>query len=438
MTDPQEEKQTSWLERLATESWQAEMVISGVAIFGSFQLFEGVNRLADWLYFTMPESLVGVAYFLVFYLFIAAAVLCISFLGHFVIRAIWIASIGLESVYPEGIRRENETYTVHYMDQFFRKFGTLHNFNLELDRVGSAMLAYALMFVMTFSGIGILLSLGLFISYIVAQIFNEDIAFWVLTSLLGVVIFGLFFSAFLNAKQLREREWVRRIQFPLTTFFGNYLFANVFYQPQAYMSFTIRTNLAKNSFTKIMIFMVVGMILVSATLLLNSHIFFLQKGLYLRADSRTDKLYGTNYAAGSEDEKLAFIRPQIPAQTIRNLGEFQLFLPLPEREEGRILLLCSQTEPTGEADEDAARQALYAYYTACYQEQIRITIDSTKVAFVLKKYDHPHQQEPGLLYFFPGLNLTPGEHTLVIEHLAIKEPQLKVDRIPFFYLPNDH
>jgi hypothetical protein len=130
-----QDNQQSWLERLSMESWQAEMVISGVAIFGSFQLFDGVKSLIDWFYFSLPGSFMYIAYFLSFYLFIAVAMLSMSFLGHFVVRSIWIASIGLESVYPE-IRRENATYSPHFMDQLLRYFPSFKGFNEELDKIG--------------------------------------------------------------------------------------------------------------------------------------------------------------------------------------------------------------------------------------------------------------------------------------------------------------
>ena len=81
-----------------------------------------------------------------------------SFLAHFILRALWIAAIGLESVYPNGIRRENDSYSPHFMDQLLEKYPSLHQFNQDLDRVSSALLAYALSFVMVFFGIGILLS----------------------------------------------------------------------------------------------------------------------------------------------------------------------------------------------------------------------------------------------------------------------------------------
>lgn len=38
----------SWLQRLKEESWEAELLVSAVAIFGSFQLFAAV----DWTVFS--------------------------------------------------------------------------------------------------------------------------------------------------------------------------------------------------------------------------------------------------------------------------------------------------------------------------------------------------------------------------------------------------
>ena len=236
-----QDNQQSWLERLSMESWQAEMVISGVAIFGSFQLFDGVRSLIDWFYFSLPGSFMYIAYILGFYLFIAVSVLCMSFLGHFVVRSIWIASIGLESVYPE-IRRENDTYSPHFMDQLLRRFPSFKGFNEELDKIGSSILAYALMMVMVFIGIGGVIGVALLLGTMTSMFSTEEVGLKVSLGLIATAVVVMFFNAALNSKSLQNRPWVQKIHFPLTIGIS-YLFANVFFRPHAYLSFIIRTNL---------------------------------------------------------------------------------------------------------------------------------------------------------------------------------------------------
>lgn len=427
----------SWIERLAAESWQAELVISGIAIFGSFQLFPVVNDLIDWMYFVIPESLTQVAYFLCFYQIIGVLVLSGSFLVHFAVRAVWIASIGLESVYPEGIKRDNEVYSPHFMDQVLDKFPSFHAFNEALDNFASAILAYALMFVMAFAGIGLLLSLLLFVGFMLATFWNETGAYWVVIGAIGVITVSMFVVSALNSKTLRDRPWVQRIHFPLTYYFNIRVFGNVFYRPQNYMMFTVRTNMATQNFWKLMTVFFVLIFIASGFFAMRSNLMHLQHNVFVDADERTDRLYAGNYEDQAATSDLAYIRPLLPSQTLRYTSEFQLFLPMPNREEWRILERCSLTEPDIDPSDPSTSAARRDYLLACFREQIDLFVDEQKVDFVVKVATHPHKNEPGLQYFFPNLKLETGEHLLRIVHKAVPDGDgFKTDNVPFFYLPN--
>ena len=434
-----QDSKATWMERLAMESWQAEMVISGVAIFGSFQLFDAVNRMVDWCYFNLPEGFMGLAYFLCFYFLIAVAVLAMSFLAHFVIRALWIAAIGLESVYPQGFRRENDSFSTHFMDQLIARFPSLSTFNHTLDRVASALLAYALSFVMIFVGIGIVLSVFLFLGYILAIFIEDDMAVNIVYWLIGLYVAVIYFNAILNTKGLRDKAWVQRIHFPLSLFVGSYFTANIFARPQIYFSYTIRTNLGTKRFWGLMIGLLLGVVFITIGMFSRTQIFALLSHSYLDYDERIDRLYSTNYADESQDYQLAYIRPQIPSATLHDPSALELFIPVPERESRKLFAACSEVAPKRGFSLNklqASRQAFRAYRQACFQEQIIILLDGNPVDYVMKQYTNPHQNEPGLQYFFPGLQLEPGEHDLEIQHLAVDtDGNVKTDHIPFFYLP---
>ncbi|MEL7250834.1 MAG: hypothetical protein AAFO03_20565 [Bacteroidota bacterium] len=437
---PQDNK-AAWMERMAMESWQAEMVISGVAIFGSFQLLDGMNGLIDWCYFNLPEVLMGLSYFLCFYLLVAVAFLIMSFLVHFIIRSLWIAAIGLESVYPQGFRRENDAYTMHFMDQLIARFPPLREFNDGLDRVGSAVLAYALSFVMVFVGIAILLSGLLLLGYILASFMPDELAYVIVMSILALYGAVIFFNSILNSKSLREKPWVQRIQFPLSLFLGSYLTANIFARPQIYFSYTIRSNLENKRFWGMMIGMIIGVTIITSTFFARTQILALTQGQYHRYDDRVDRLYSSNYADESVDYNVAYIRPQIPSMTLRSVSELRLFIPMPERASRNLFEACSAEKPKRELASDkieATREAFRTYRMGCYAEQLEIRLDDAEVEYIMKSYSNPHRDEPGLMLFFPNLRLDSGEHELEIRHLAVlKDGKVKTDRIPFFYFPED-
>jgi hypothetical protein len=94
------------LPRHTTPTWEVELLISGVAVFAMLQL---PGWLDDRFFSLMPrfDQAAVTALTLVFvYLKVAALILAITFTLHLVLRAQWIALVGLHSVFPDGVRWE--------------------------------------------------------------------------------------------------------------------------------------------------------------------------------------------------------------------------------------------------------------------------------------------------------------------------------------------
>ena len=87
-----------------TPTWEVELLISGVAVFAMLQL---PGLLDDWLLALEPRvggdwrMVLILAYI---YAKSAVVVLAATFVLHLLLRAIWIALVGLHSVYPQGVR----------------------------------------------------------------------------------------------------------------------------------------------------------------------------------------------------------------------------------------------------------------------------------------------------------------------------------------------
>ena len=98
-----EDSKKSWLARLAEDSWVAELIISGVAIYGSLSIHERIHFLVDWSIQNLYGDFLSATYLLLFYIFVGAQVLIVSFIFHFFLRGLWIGMAGLYSVYPQGV-----------------------------------------------------------------------------------------------------------------------------------------------------------------------------------------------------------------------------------------------------------------------------------------------------------------------------------------------
>lgn len=90
-----------------TPTWEVELLISGVAVFAMLQL---PGLLDDAMFRLSPRFGDEVRQMLVLAYVYAkgmALILAVTFVLHLLLRARWIALVGMHSVYPEGIRWEN-------------------------------------------------------------------------------------------------------------------------------------------------------------------------------------------------------------------------------------------------------------------------------------------------------------------------------------------
>jgi hypothetical protein len=90
-----------------TPTWEVELLISGVAVFAMLQL---PGWLDERILMLMPRlnSTLGVPVFGLFiYATAASVILAVTFTAHLLLRAQWIALVGMHSVFPEGVRWEN-------------------------------------------------------------------------------------------------------------------------------------------------------------------------------------------------------------------------------------------------------------------------------------------------------------------------------------------
>lgn len=94
------------LPRHTTPTWEVELLISGVAVFAMLQL---PGLLDDALFALLPrfdDSWREPLRIIYLYLKSAAVILAATFAIHLLLRAQWIALVGMYSVFPGGVRLE--------------------------------------------------------------------------------------------------------------------------------------------------------------------------------------------------------------------------------------------------------------------------------------------------------------------------------------------
>jgi hypothetical protein len=87
--------------------WELELLISGALVFGMVQLPGRVDSWFDHVYPSLEGGFAAAAFFVAIYAKLALYAVICGFVLHLVIRAYWVAVIGLEAVFPGGINWEN-------------------------------------------------------------------------------------------------------------------------------------------------------------------------------------------------------------------------------------------------------------------------------------------------------------------------------------------
>ncbi|MUV15013.1 hypothetical protein [Noviluteimonas gilva] len=93
----------STLPRHTTPTWEVELLISGVAVFAMLQLPELLdNYILDWAP-RLVDRWAKLLFVVYVYAKSAAIILAVTFVIHLLLRARWIALVGMLSIYPKGV-----------------------------------------------------------------------------------------------------------------------------------------------------------------------------------------------------------------------------------------------------------------------------------------------------------------------------------------------
>ncbi len=89
-----------------TPTWELELLISGATVFGMLQL---PGKLSEWFITWLNSADAAMVSFVIplgIYLQFSALMLAMTFVLHLCLRGYWVALVGLNSVYPDGVKWE--------------------------------------------------------------------------------------------------------------------------------------------------------------------------------------------------------------------------------------------------------------------------------------------------------------------------------------------
>lgn len=96
--------ENSRVRALFDRTWELELLISGVVVFGLVQVPTRLASLYERVDVLLGEETRMIAWMAYFYLQLMVISLCAALFVHLIARAYWVGLIGLNSVFPKGIR----------------------------------------------------------------------------------------------------------------------------------------------------------------------------------------------------------------------------------------------------------------------------------------------------------------------------------------------
>lgn len=150
-----------WLEKLQGNSWQIEMLIAGGVVYTLYQLPEYFRK-----YFIIAYESIGLTDALVVYLlsaYVLTRLLLIGFTVNLLLRAVWVAYIGIYASFPTGINQNHPKDGAWYTQKRAKQLSVRD----ILDRLEMACnTTYSLSILLCLITISVLILMGIVIALI--------------------------------------------------------------------------------------------------------------------------------------------------------------------------------------------------------------------------------------------------------------------------------
>lgn len=232
-----------WLDELQQKSWEPEILLSGIVLYGMFQ---APGLLDDFLAFA-KLNLYGNSNNLdnlVALLKLALYWLTLGLILHLVSRGIWVGMVGLSFTFPDGINKDKLKLSPKFQEKV-NKIPTIEQIIVNLEKLCSSLFSVSfMMFMMVLGGylfflVTLIIPIVSIVLYVGPQHVTESGEYWLqvyANIIVGIAFVGLF--DFISLGLLKRLKWVSVIYYPFHRFISALSLAR-FYRP---IYFTLISN----------------------------------------------------------------------------------------------------------------------------------------------------------------------------------------------------
>ena len=404
-----------------TPTWEVELLLSGALVFSMLQ----VPGLLDEAIATLRPRLTGSLnygiFMLYFYLKITSYALIATFVLHLSSRAIWVAALGLRSVYPGGVDWTKLSRGPIYLEHAQRTTQTLDQMIDRADNRASLVFAFGLLLVlMSLAIMACTIALVAIGGLLGPLLLNDGDGTW-----LTLILVGAFVVPTLLAT-LIDRRWGARI--PSTHWLAGAI--RGVYRSSAMLVWGRFTNpimltfFSRMGMTRSNVLMMGAlyslMAVVFVEFLLRAGVIALPGESFLPAKPAEREMRAVNYAESRSQRDALEGHPYIPGEIVSG-PYLRLFVPyLPRRIEPVIERDCPAAAVTVADTDDAAERSAANLRTDavldCAARTLHpVTLDGAPITDL--RYDIAEDPVSGLRGFVAMIDvreLPRGRHELVV------------------------
>ncbi len=428
-------KTPKWLKALETQSWQAELLISGLLIAGLFQL---PDYFISWVEGYIVESNeLGFYFFDIASMLILAGIDCLIlfFAVHFLFRAIWVALLGLNSVYPNGVDVNSKFGAGPvYWKKAKEKYPNLSAYNIQLDRNCSLIFSLATVTVIMMTSISLFILVAYQLFRLLISIF-PIIADYVIH--IGIAIYVIFivftFTLQYLAKKYPENQkivnLVNKFSDNTSLVFSFYIFQ----KPIGYITTIYTSNVKSKLFIPVLLIVSFFLGITGATQTRNNPIYrYFGAEKYVAFNNFPDQIFPFNYD-NLRNEGNRIFTPVIESDVVDS-KVIKLFIPTIEREKEQMNLVeLSMLQRIRSKEEMRDSIDLVNLRKIVAFNQIFVN-DQAFQNLNFQYFTNPNRGENGILCYIPTEGFLEGKNILEIrKNFYSKDGDQKIVKIPFYF-----
>jgi hypothetical protein len=423
----EENKETTsaWLQRLKEESWEAELLVSTISIFGSFQLLSLIDWWTNKFIDILPTSQYFIGYMIVFFGLIAVSTLISMFVIHFILRAYWVGLVGLNSVFPD-YSIEDSAYSPIYTEKLVSKLPKLKDSIQKVDDLCSVIFSVAFTFLLMYLYIAVFNSLYLVLYNKLSDYVPQWVLILPIIGIFGLILISTGFSIVGNLKRNRENERIQNLSVKLFKSVSLISYGPLYKSViQVIMIFGSNFKKRKSFVYLIILFIVCGLIF-GVTQMMKTNIPYLIVQETYFDDTR---LYPAFYEPNNKTNNF-LLGPEISSD-IASDDVLKVFIPIFSNEERIEKEVCGTPPSNENLSKVEKKKARRAFYLKCYSDYHSIYLDEKKLELSFIKYEHPRTKQFGLIAYVPIPALAVGNHSLTIQKEA-NGKMYQSFKVPFY------